>query len=1040
MTGLQTLDEFLRGSAAERLGWILLHSVWQFLAVAVLAGVALRLLARASSSARYFALTLALAVAVLLPVATWFRLASEPAGSSAPGITLPNDRHALPESPSPLPSTGPARTPGFSQSFPQSAVEADVSIRLRLEMALRPWLSWVVAVWTAGVLLCSLRPLLGWRMMRRLRRVGSSPVSDEVLAALARVSTKLGMRRTVPVLQSTLARTPMLIGCLRPVILLPVSFLTSVPVAELEAILAHELAHARRHDFVVNLVQALVETVFFYHPAVWWLSHRLRNEREICCDDMVVRCLDDRLAYGRALLAVAELQSNRPSLALGAKAGSLPDRIRRILDSDPTPVRSFGAWEVRRAATSVILTAFALVALTVFLATASAEPPQPNAPAEKPQAHKGPLDKHESQAKKQPRKKLPPQKKKQASGPWSMKCVVVDADTDKPVPGKKMTINMRFFKEGKDQKQEILSDWFWGPKSPSEFDFFIPKAVMKSPDLDLILVEWGARHPDYEPFGTDTPVPVLSLINDDPKSARESLCRIKLKKKQRDQLANINERKATLHAKKLPMRKALEQLAESVEAQFVPDEPALKSVKFDLDAPVSATIDNLPLGVALGQLIEWPRFSGLIHVQRGNQLVLTTINARKEFTLKHVPDWMKEPVRKRELQARLGEGNQVVSVSAGRSLTEDFLRKLATLPKLREIQFTHSTTLPIEALARLSGLTHLEKATMSGQLDEATGRGDAAIAALSSIESLRDLYIHECGTTDAGAKLLEKMPQLTHLRLYQEGHLTDAALVSIGKLRNLKSLDLTSYVGTVAYGRMYFTENGTRHLAALKKLEILRLAGHDISAMTLSFPKLTSLAMGGRGVSDDCAAQLPKMTQLKNLSLSFSSITNEGMKHVAALKNLKRFSLNSSVVTDKGIALLTRLPLVNLELRASKITDTSLSHIAKIKPLARLDISGSGLSGARMGSVISAHGLRELKSLPNLQTLWINNLKSVGVGAALAEVKSLRLVTLMMVSIGEEELDQLSEALPEATIQYITGGSGSTRLPKKYRDLQPGIR
>ena len=329
---------------------------------------------------------------------------------------------------------------------------------------------------------------------------------------------------------------------------------------------------------------------------------------------------------------------------------------------------------------------------------------------------------------------------------------------------------------------------------------------------------------------------------------------------------------------------------------------------------------------------------------------------------------------------------------------------------------------------------------MSGQLDEATGRGDAAIAALSGKSSLRELYIHECGITDAGAKLLEKIPQLTHLRLYQEGKLTDAALESIGKLRHLKSLDLTSYVGTVTYGRMYFTEKGTSHLASLKNLEVLRLAGHDVSARTLRFPKLTSLALGGQGVGDDCAERLPKLSQLKNLSLSFSSITDEGMKHVASLKNLKRLSLDSSMITDKGMALLTGLPLVHLELRASKVTDTSLSHIAKIKTLARLDISGSGRGGARMGKVISAQGLEKLKTLPNLQTLWINNLQSVGVGSALAEIKSLRQITLMMVSIGEEELDQLSDALPEATIHYMTGGFGSTRLPEKYKDLERRIR
>ncbi|MEX2120157.1 MAG: M56 family metallopeptidase [Pirellulales bacterium] len=187
-----------------------------------------------------------------------------------------------------------------------------------------------MAIWCLGVVTFGLRPLLSWHTVRRLRSVGVSPVPAAVAAMLKQTAERLRLRHAVQILQSTLTPVPVVIGYLRPVILLPTSVLSGVPTSQLEAILAHELAHVRRHDFLVNLVQTLVETVFFYHPAVWWLSHRIRIERENCCDDLAVAALGNRVAYGRALLAIEELRGAAPALALGVRSGSLQDRVRRL--------------------------------------------------------------------------------------------------------------------------------------------------------------------------------------------------------------------------------------------------------------------------------------------------------------------------------------------------------------------------------------------------------------------------------------------------------------------------------------------------------------------------------------------------------------------------------------------------------------------------------------------------------------------------------------------------------------------------------------
>ena len=334
----------------ERTGWVLIHSLWQYLFVAAVMAVITRSMQRGSARSRYCVLVIAMASCVAVPLVTWRLL---PGNALDPQTNRSNSSNR--KSSSVLPSDLANLRSGTEHRFPGHApgiVKTEVATVDRRDTAapteensskprqpwvesigslLRPWLAWIVAAWFAGVTLFSLRPLIGWQMLRRLRCTGVSAVSHEVQAALARVSLGLGLRRVVTVLQSTLVPAPVVIGYVRPVILLPVSLLTSIPPSQLEAILAHELAHIRRHDFVINLLQTLMETLFFYHPAVWWLSHRIRIEREHCCDDLVVASIGNTLEYGRALLAIAELRGNRSLFALGAADGSLRSRVRRIL-------------------------------------------------------------------------------------------------------------------------------------------------------------------------------------------------------------------------------------------------------------------------------------------------------------------------------------------------------------------------------------------------------------------------------------------------------------------------------------------------------------------------------------------------------------------------------------------------------------------------------------------------------------------------------------------------------------------------------------
>jgi hypothetical protein len=179
------------------------------------------------------------------------------------------------------------------------------------------------------VVLLSLRSLGGWLLAQRLKRSGRSLEALE--ACLSRLAQRLRISRPVRLCESALVAVPTVIGWIRPVILLPASAVWGLSPEQLELILAHELVHIRRYDYLVNLLQAAVETLLFYHPAVWWVSNRIRLEREHCCDDLAVATCGNALVYARALADLETLRADVPMFVLAASGGSLLNRVRRIV-------------------------------------------------------------------------------------------------------------------------------------------------------------------------------------------------------------------------------------------------------------------------------------------------------------------------------------------------------------------------------------------------------------------------------------------------------------------------------------------------------------------------------------------------------------------------------------------------------------------------------------------------------------------------------------------------------------------------------------
>jgi beta-lactamase regulating signal transducer with metallopeptidase domain/uncharacterized protein involved in exopolysaccharide biosynthesis len=316
---MNAFGELLNHPLTYRVGWTLLHSVWQGAIAAALFAVLRMMMRRRSANARYITGCLVLLFLALTAIATFFTVPLPSSGSTQPGMERVQSSylHLLTQ---------------VSPAFPRLAFggNAPASMQRLLENIERS-IPLLVACWSIGVFIFSWRLLQGCRQLKRLRRVQTEPLDSVWMETLDDLRCRLNISRPVQILKSGLVEVPTVIGWLRPLILLPAGSLLGLTPGQLEAILAHELAHVARNDYLVNAFQLIVETVMFYHPAVWWISRCIREEREHCCDDLVIRAGSDRIEYASALATLEELRAISSPLAFAASGGVLVKRIRRLI-------------------------------------------------------------------------------------------------------------------------------------------------------------------------------------------------------------------------------------------------------------------------------------------------------------------------------------------------------------------------------------------------------------------------------------------------------------------------------------------------------------------------------------------------------------------------------------------------------------------------------------------------------------------------------------------------------------------------------------
>jgi beta-lactamase regulating signal transducer with metallopeptidase domain len=333
---MDMLRNILSEGVVHKLGWTLLHSLWQGCIVVLLLVVCLRLLRKSSANLRYVISCLGLAVIVLLPVVTFY-IVPAPAPisdvESVPGLSVPvtGQLHEVYDTDMPL-----QRAAEYMQMFPT------ISFKQRAMNYYTSALPYIVFGWFIGVFALSLWYLGGWVHLHRLRRKNVKHVDTFLKDKLHNLSKRLKVTMPVMLMESALVQIPTVVGWFRPVILLPASALSGLSREQLEALLAHELAHIRRYDYLVNMFQTLVEILGFYHPAVWWISYTIRVERENCCDDLAVSVGGDKVGYARALTSMEEVRFAKGKLAVASSGGSLSRRIRRLIGTGSAENKRLG--------------------------------------------------------------------------------------------------------------------------------------------------------------------------------------------------------------------------------------------------------------------------------------------------------------------------------------------------------------------------------------------------------------------------------------------------------------------------------------------------------------------------------------------------------------------------------------------------------------------------------------------------------------------------------------------------------------------------
>jgi bla regulator protein BlaR1 len=322
---MKFFSNLLPGPAVSAFGWTLIHSIWQGTLLMLIAIAVFYYLRKKSANTRYLTGVGFLFAQVIASIGTFIYYYPKTTSAITNVKTL-------------------ARYTALSASRTWAEVSQDLPLTFKVQMWLTAHLHELVICWVIGSGILLLRFAGGWIFTERLRLNAKIVMDREWRARFGVIIAKMDISKSVEFRETAKVLTPMVIGTFSPVVLIPIGLLSGFSTAQVEAILAHELAHIRRNDYLINMLQSFVEVIFFFHPAIWWLSEKVRAEREHCCDDIALAVCGDKMSLAHALVKVAEWQAT-PGLAMAfaSKKPLLMHRVQRVLGLNPKPVRTFSS-------------------------------------------------------------------------------------------------------------------------------------------------------------------------------------------------------------------------------------------------------------------------------------------------------------------------------------------------------------------------------------------------------------------------------------------------------------------------------------------------------------------------------------------------------------------------------------------------------------------------------------------------------------------------------------------------------------------------
>ena len=333
---MNTLTPFL-----DALGLTLVHSLWQGLLIGILCFFALRLVDRHAATLRYLIAWGGLVAILLLVITTFLNLLLLTNTNTASSVVF-----SAPSVPDLHVGELETNNPAIG-STTQAMAEPGASSQL-WERLTRGGQRYAALIWMAGVLVMSIRLGGGWLWAYRLKYTCTVTPGPDILHTFERLAQRAGLRWPVNIRLSSRVEDATLVGWAKPVVLLPVSVATGLSIHHIEAIIAHELAHAKRYDYLLAGIQAVIEALLFYHPAAWWITRQIRIEREHCCDDLAVKLLGSKTVYARALYKLELKRSAasmmRAPMVLSVQGGHLLTRIRRLVGGNTSQSVSRGQY------------------------------------------------------------------------------------------------------------------------------------------------------------------------------------------------------------------------------------------------------------------------------------------------------------------------------------------------------------------------------------------------------------------------------------------------------------------------------------------------------------------------------------------------------------------------------------------------------------------------------------------------------------------------------------------------------------------------